>query len=227
MSLAFYTRYAFRALLRDGQRTLLAILCIGFGVMSLIALQLLSNMVHDAVVTDPRASLGGDAMVMQEKGQPFTPQEIARLEQLRADGTLAAYSLILGTGGRWLKPPGTGQVYFLTGLTLGVDPAAFPLVGAVHLREPSGVRFGDAIKGRLDAVITSDLADKLNLKVGDTFTLIDSPSGVNGELSLDDIRVLPLLRSAATVKGLRFPRKVHEYFETMMDRIGYQPLPAV
>ncbi|MFL5099001.1 MAG: glutaredoxin 2 [Xanthobacteraceae bacterium] len=57
--------------------------------------------------------------------------------------------------------------------------------------------------------------------------LIDSPSGVNGELSLDDIRVLPLLRSAATVKGLRFPRKVHDYFETMMDRIGYQPLPAV
>src|SRR5438874_11693874 len=121
MSLAFYTRYAVRALLRDGQRTLLAILCIGFGVMSLIALQLLSNMVHDAVVTDPRASLGGDAMVMQERGQPFTTQEIARLKQLRADGTLAAYSLILGTGGRWLKPSGTGQVYFLTGLTLGVD----------------------------------------------------------------------------------------------------------
>ena len=39
----------------------------------------------------------------------------------------------------------------------------------------------------------------------------DSPSAVNGELSLDDIRVLPLLRSAATVKGLRFPRKVHDW----------------
>jgi glutaredoxin 2 len=57
--------------------------------------------------------------------------------------------------------------------------------------------------------------------------LIDGPSAVNGELSLDDVRVLPLLRSAATVKGLRFPRGVHDYFETMMDRIGYQPLPAV
>jgi hypothetical protein len=39
--------------------------------------------------------------------------------------------------------------------------------------------------------------------------------------------VLPLLRSAATVKALRFPRKVHGYFEAMMDRIGYQPLPAI
>ena len=50
---------------------------------------------------------------------------------------------------------------------------------------------------------------------------------VNGTLSLDDIRVLPLLRSAAVVKGLRFPNKVRDYFETMMNHIGYAPLPAV
>jgi len=29
------------------------------------------------------------------------------------------------------------------------------------------------------------------------------------------------------VKGLSFPKKVRDYFETMMSRIGYQPLPAV
>jgi len=57
--------------------------------------------------------------------------------------------------------------------------------------------------------------------------LIESPLAVNGKLSLDDIRVLPLLRSAAVVKGLRFPPKVRGYFESMMSRIGYQPLPAV
>jgi glutaredoxin 2 len=57
--------------------------------------------------------------------------------------------------------------------------------------------------------------------------MIESASAVNGKLSLDDIRVLPLLRSAAVVKGLRFPHKVRDYFETMMSRIGYQPLPAV
>ena len=57
--------------------------------------------------------------------------------------------------------------------------------------------------------------------------LIESPSAVNGMLSMDDIRVLPLLRSAAVVKGLRLPRKVRDYFETMMSRIGYQALPAV
>jgi glutaredoxin 2 len=57
--------------------------------------------------------------------------------------------------------------------------------------------------------------------------LIQSPLAINGLLSLDDIRVLPLLRSAAVVKGLRFPSKVRDYFETMMNHIGYSPLPAV
>jgi glutaredoxin 2 len=57
--------------------------------------------------------------------------------------------------------------------------------------------------------------------------LIESPTAINGNLSLDDVRVLPLLRSVAIVKGLRFPHRVREYFESMMARVGYQPLPAV
>jgi glutaredoxin 2 len=56
--------------------------------------------------------------------------------------------------------------------------------------------------------------------------LIERPTAVNGERSRDDIRVLPLLRSAAVVKGLRFPCKVRDYFEAMMELVGYQPLPA-
>jgi len=56
--------------------------------------------------------------------------------------------------------------------------------------------------------------------------LIESPRAVNGTLSVDDIRVLPLLRSAAVVKGLRFPTKVRDYFATMMTHIGYAPLPT-
>ena len=57
--------------------------------------------------------------------------------------------------------------------------------------------------------------------------MIERPDAVNGTLSLDDVRVLPLLRAAAVVKSLSFPRKVREYFEAMMARVGYQPLPAV
>jgi glutaredoxin 2 len=57
--------------------------------------------------------------------------------------------------------------------------------------------------------------------------LIESRLAINGKLSVDDIRVLPLLRSAAVVKEMTFPTKVRDYFESMMHRIGYAPLPAV
>jgi glutaredoxin 2 len=74
---------------------------------------------------------------------------------------------------------------------------------------------------------TRELIDALMPNLEKLDGMIESPNAVNGKLSLDDIRVLPLLRSAAVVKGLRFPQKVRDYFETMMSRIGYQPLPAV
>jgi glutaredoxin 2 len=74
---------------------------------------------------------------------------------------------------------------------------------------------------------TRELIDALMPDLEKLDTMIVGPAAVNGTLSLDDIRVLPLLRSAAVVKGLRFPERVRDYFETMMRRIGYQPLPAV
>lgn len=74
---------------------------------------------------------------------------------------------------------------------------------------------------------TRDLIDVLVPELETLDGIIERPTAVNGKLSLDDVRVLPLLRSAAVVKGLHFPGKVRDYFETMMDRIGYQPLPTI
>jgi glutaredoxin 2 len=85
-------------------------------------------------------------------------------------------------------------------------------------------RLGDLVELRAK---TREQIDALMPNLEQLNGMIESPSAVNGKLSLDDIRVLPLLRSAAVVKGLRFPRKVRDYFETMMNRIGYQPLPAI
>jgi len=56
---------------------------------------------------------------------------------------------------------------------------------------------------------------------------IECPDAVNGTLSKDDIRLLPLLRSAAVVKGLTFPPRATDYFETLMARTGFKPLPVI
>jgi len=74
---------------------------------------------------------------------------------------------------------------------------------------------------------TRDLISELMPELEALDRMIESPAAINGTLSFDDIRVLPLLRSAAVVKGLQFPSKVRAYFETMMERAGYSPLPAI
>ena len=91
-----------------------------------------------------------------------------------------------------------------------------------HLRKRKA--FGDFVELRAN---TRQHIKALMPDLEELDGLIESPTAINGTLSLDDIRVLPLLRSTAVVKGLRFPPKVRDYFETMMDRIGYQPLPTV
>ena len=85
-------------------------------------------------------------------------------------------------------------------------------------------RLGDFVELR---AMTREYIDALIPNLETLDRLIESPTAVNGKLSLDDIRVLPLLRSAAIVKGLSFPKKVRDYFETMMNHIGYRPLPTV
>lgn len=186
MSLSFYSRYAWRALLRDGQRTVLAVLCIAFGVMSLVAMQLLSGVIRDAVVSDPRASLGGDIMLAMSRKDALTPEELAQIEGWKSDGTLSQYTLVSSPGARWLKPAGTGEVYMLTGGAIGVDPATFPLVGQVHLANTS-LSFADAIKQAMNAVITSDISRQLDLKVGDSFTLMGGDTGVPRSLRVSAI----------------------------------------
>jgi putative ABC transport system permease protein len=61
VKLRFYLRYALRALRREGQRTLLAIVCIAFGVMSVVSMQLLAEVIRAGLITDPRTALGADA----------------------------------------------------------------------------------------------------------------------------------------------------------------------
>ena len=85
-------------------------------------------------------------------------------------------------------------------------------------------KLGDFVELRAK---TREQIDALMPELETLDRLIESPTAVNGTLSLDDIRVLPLLRAAAVVKGLRFPGKVRDYFETMMIRIAYQPLPSI
>ncbi|MEQ8824014.1 MAG: glutaredoxin 2 [Filomicrobium sp.] len=84
--------------------------------------------------------------------------------------------------------------------------------------------YGDFVELRAR---TRELMDALMTHLEKLDGLIQSPTAINGTLSRDDIRILPLLRSAAVVNGLSFPPRTRDYFETMMSRIGFPPLPKI
>jgi len=117
--------------------------------------------------------------------------------------------------------------------TVPLTMPRYPLLGLPEFRTVAALdhyivrkrkKLGDFIELRAK---TREQVEGLMPELETLDRLIESPTAVNGKLSLDDIRVLPLLRAAAVVKRLRFPQKVRDYFETMMNSIGYQPLPAV
>lgn len=150
-------------------------------------------MIHAAVVPDKRAVAGGDGYMRlvrdganSEGESVASEQQLALLAQLKADGTLTGYTLIAQQPVRMLKPSNTGQIYAGFQSPLGVDPATYPLVGSIPLRDRS-VTFADAIRRPMGAVLTHDMADSLGLKVGDHLTLIGDPGADAAPLEITGI----------------------------------------
>jgi glutaredoxin 2 len=114
--------------------------------------------------------------------------------------------------------PLTMPRYPLLGLPEFATPAAL-----AHYTARKYKTYGDFVELRSH---TREQIDDVMPKLDELDALIESPQAVNGTLSMDDIRVLPLLRSIAVVKELSFPHRLRDYFETMMRRIGFQPLPT-
>ena len=188
MSFAFALRYAARNLLRGGQRTLLATACVGFGVMSLVALQLLSSMIAASIALDARSVLGGDAS-LSRGDRTLASEDVLALERMRARGAFAAYALTAQGGGAILKRAGAGRVHVL-GRSLGVDPGTYPLVGEMRLGGAPAGAFGRLIAEPGTAVITRDIADKMGLAAGDRFTLGGGPEGAPARLRVTGIAEL-------------------------------------
>jgi len=163
-------------------------------------------------------------ILVRDDGQPMLESmEMVRYIESRGDLVLTGpqRNAIADWAGRFAKKASllTWPRYPLLGL-----PEFATIAAHDHYVVRKRKAIGDL--GELRAA-TRRYIDELAPELDEAEDFIERPDAVNGTLSLDDIHVLPLLRSAAVVKGLRFPPKVRDYFETMMRRIGYQPLPAV
>ncbi|ROR11370.1 glutaredoxin 2 [Erwinia sp. JUb26] len=84
--------------------------------------------------------------------------------------------------------------------------------------------YGDFTELKLHAPgLIKNISDDLR-KLDD---LIVKPNAVNGELSLDDIHLFPLLRSLSLVAGVEYPSRVADYRDNMAKQTQVNLLSSV
>lgn len=176
--LLFYIRYSLRSLRRDGMRSLLAGLSVAFGVLSLVAMQLLSNALLHGSLFDMRIQYGGDAQILPEQfGQGFSLSDMEQIEAWHEQGYIAEYTPVSDGSAAYLRTPTNGRVTFVLNAR-GIDPATYPLVGELVLREPAGASAADVLQNPTDVLVTRDIADERGLRIGDSILLSGSSTPI-------------------------------------------------
>lgn len=165
-TLAFYFRYAVRSLRRSGQRGVLAVVCVAFGVFSLVGLQLFAASIEAALLLPPRAALGGDLAL--SRAAPLSP---ADLGELADDADISAVDARAEMPAQFLQTPGDARLTLFNSIQ-AVDPAVYPLVGELRMR--SGT-LEHALSEPGTVVVSRDLAGSLDIGIGDRVRLAGSP----------------------------------------------------
>lgn len=170
MKARLYWSYATRSLRRGGQRTLLAIFCIGVGVMAIVALQLASLMVSNDLTGNVRASNGGDVSVRSDV-IPFTRADAAYFAGLKTSGQVTAETAETDDRGTVRHGGSTFPV------TIGaINPAQYPLVGQPDFTQPAHGDLHSLLAAAQEAVLSTNAANGVHAAVGDTVAL----NGSNG-----------------------------------------------
>lgn len=173
----FFFLTAIRNLRRGGQRIVIALLCIAFGVMSLSAMTNLADTVSTSLLSDPRTSLGGDMSISQSWSDYVDEGHINQIEDLAQDGLIDAYALLAVKNSIALRTPLSGELHFMTEV-MGIEPPTFPIVGNFEIGEPKDQTLAMLLQDVGDVVVTRDVADKFGLAIDDALILSDLETGV-------------------------------------------------
>jgi len=190
MKAGFYIRYTTRSLARGGQRTLLAILCIGVGVMAIVGLGLASGMVERSLTSNVRAANGGDISARSDL-LPFNAGDLAFFQGLRARGLVSAYTAVNEEDGQVSRDATHASRASLA----AVDPRLYPLDGnPTFIQPPHGDLRVLLVPGG-QAVLRDSLATELGASVG-------SPLHVVGEGGrVLDLRVAGIIKGGGSFAG--------------------------
>ncbi|HEX6694022.1 MAG TPA: FtsX-like permease family protein [Longimicrobiales bacterium] len=200
MTAAFALSHAVRSLLRERQRSLLAVVCIAFGVLSLVSMQLLSSSIRDSMSAPPRLVLGGDARI-SPADSVWDAQDDAVLADLERAGVIRAAARLAPSQGNLVRREGAARVYFVM-RAFGVDPRTWPLAGHIVLADPSPAAV-DILSRAGAVIVTRDLARKLGVSIGDAVLLAGEPGAPPARLVVGGVADrLPDRRGDTMLYGL-------------------------
>ncbi len=200
--LLFYLRYAFRNLRRNTRWSVFAIFCIAAGVATVVALRSLGLAIADSLIDNVRVSNHGDITITRggsgffamnfvspdDEEDSFTEREVERItgwvdEQGGQTTAYISYSNMQITA---VDSTRVGRPQFVSAFL--IDPETFPPTGDIRALDPAGVPVRDLLMGENAVVISQNLAETDNLRVGDTVrvTGTEEPFTVRGIVSTDN-----------------------------------------
>lgn len=193
--LRFYLRHSLNDLRVNGQRTVFALLCIAAGVAAIVSLQVLGVMIEDTLTGSLQESNKGDIRVYLPEGGGPEGTNSDRGEQegvIASSGSFNQHYFPLSGIAQirdWLNTTYPGQVDLtyrqaMTSLTTGisisapakdtnqpivmpylVDVQVYPFYGRVETEDSESL--SEAIQAPTDIVLSRNLADELDVQVGD------------------------------------------------------------
>jgi putative ABC transport system permease protein len=165
MKASMYFNYTSRSLVRGGQRTILAIFCVAVGVMAIVSLQLVGQMINNALTSNVRDANGGDLQVTSQTA-PFKQSDLSYFAQLKNKGTITDFSPVINSSATTGAAATAGSSFELR----IVDPTTYPIVTPPTFVTPSNSSLSSLLKND-QVVVDQNLADQYNKKVGDTLTI--------------------------------------------------------
>ena len=175
MKASLYFNYTSRALLRGGQRTILAVFCIAVGVMAVVSLQLVSLMLQNSLTTNVRETNGGDIAVSAD-GAPLKTSDLTYFDQLKSDGHITNYTAVIAATGTLTAAASSIQAFNVE----AVDAGSYPLVSPPTFVEPSNGTIANVLTND-QAVVTQNFFDRYHKHLGDTFNVFIKTNTGSGQ----------------------------------------------
>ena len=165
MKASMYFNYTSRALLRGGQRTILAVFCIAVGVMAVVSLQLVSLMLNSSLTNNVRETNGGDIAVSAD-GAPLKTSDLTFFDQLKSDGKITNYTAVISATGTLTAAASSIQAFNVE----AVDANSYPLVTPPTFVKPDNGTIANVLTNN-QVIVTQNFLDRYHKHVRDALTV--------------------------------------------------------